>query len=520
MKYPQLLRTACSVRNLRHITPSRLRHGCCVHRGFSNSLRFPSKHHETRSHTSIPLDGPRVGYGAGTPQRHAPDPDQVDPRAWPIAASSLITGSAIGVVLPVMPLFAKSLGVSATELGLVVGVMGLARLLFNVPAAVVAQRYGRRPLLVGGSMMTSVGMGFTALSTTLMELMACRFMVGVGGSFQITGAQLYLTDISSKANRARTIGTNVIAFNAGTLLGPAIGGYLAQQFGLHAPFYFVAAAIACASLNNSRLTETRDPACVRERATLYDEISHIAGQWRPLLASPDMRTVMVVHGGYWMVTSGALFTMMPLLAVSHFGLGPSAIGLCFATQSAITVVGAHVAGWISDKYGRKLTIVGATVLIGCAASLMPFVTSYEAFMALIVMWGMGNTLIGGGPAAYVADISSRSQRPQALAILRSAGDLGLMMGASVLGTVSDVASLEAVFGCAAAMILSSGAYFAFNAEESVGRRRALPGAKPMGTRALGPDAEEPQATSEKWGNGAAHRNANKTLRSKNWAEIP
>ena len=133
---------------------------------------------------------------------------------------------------------------------------------------------------------------------------------------------------------------------------------------------------------------------------------------------------------------------------------------------------------------------------------------------------VGNTLIGGGPAAYVADISSRSQRPQALAILRSAGDLGLMMGASVLGTVSDVASLEAVFGCAAAMILSSGAYFAFNAEESVGRRRALPGAKPMGTRALGPDAEEPQATSEKWGNGAAHRNANKTLRSKNWAEIP
>ena len=71
------------------------------------------------------------------------DDERVDPRAWQIAASSLMMGTALGVVLPIMPLFARELGVAPSELGVVIGAMGATRLLCNVPSAWAADRHGR-----------------------------------------------------------------------------------------------------------------------------------------------------------------------------------------------------------------------------------------------------------------------------------------------------------------------------------------------------------------------------------------
>ena len=64
-----------------------------------------------------------------------------------------------------MPLFARDLGVSPGELGCVIGVMGATRLLFNIPSAWAAERFGRRPLLAGGPLFTAAGMAGTATAT-------------------------------------------------------------------------------------------------------------------------------------------------------------------------------------------------------------------------------------------------------------------------------------------------------------------------------------------------------------------
>lgn len=153
---------------------------------------------------------------------------EIDPRVWPIAASTFVTGSAIGVLLPVMPLFAASLNLTTAEFGLVGSVFGGTRLLANIPIAIASERYGRRPFLIFGPMCTAVAMVGTGLSGSLPALLLSRVLTGIGGSAQIAGAQLYLTDISRPENRARSLAPMSAAFNAGAALGPAIGGILAQ----------------------------------------------------------------------------------------------------------------------------------------------------------------------------------------------------------------------------------------------------------------------------------------------------
>jgi MFS family permease len=118
------------------------------------------------------------------------DDDSVDKRVWPIAASTFITGSAVGVALPVMPLFAAELGLTTAEFGLVGSVFGGARLLSNLPMGVAVERFGRRPLLVLGPALAGTAMIGTGLSGSLPVLLGWRVLTGLGGSAQLTGAQV------------------------------------------------------------------------------------------------------------------------------------------------------------------------------------------------------------------------------------------------------------------------------------------------------------------------------------------
>ncbi|MCH1434095.1 MAG: MFS transporter, partial [Acidimicrobiales bacterium] len=99
-----------------------------------------------------------------------------------------------GVVSPVIPLYAKDFGVSAAAVGLTLTVFALARLIVNVPAGIIADRFGRRILLVGGPVITSVGMIGSGLSDSIGELLVWRFVAGAGSAFYMSGAMIYLID--------------------------------------------------------------------------------------------------------------------------------------------------------------------------------------------------------------------------------------------------------------------------------------------------------------------------------------
>ena len=150
--------------------------------------------------------------------------------------------------MPVMPLYARELGISPLGFGAIISVMGFTRLVTNVPFAVAADRHGRRPLLVGGSSLAALGMGVTGLATSFGELFLSRVLTGAGGGAQQTGAQLYLADIATPKNRARTMAPLGIAFSAGAAFGPAVGGSIGLSYGLGTPFFFVGAMMGCVRL--------------------------------------------------------------------------------------------------------------------------------------------------------------------------------------------------------------------------------------------------------------------------------
>ena len=175
-----------------------------------------------------------------------------------ISISTVLVMAGQGVISPVLPLFAEEFGVSIAAIGLTLSFFGLARLILNVPLGVLSDRYGRRLLLVAGPLITAVGMVGSGLAGGLTELLAWRFVAGAGSAMYMTGAQIYLADISSPATRARFIGTNQSALLLGVSVGPALGGLIAEIWDLRMPFFVVGAGALVATVYAYwRLPETR-----------------------------------------------------------------------------------------------------------------------------------------------------------------------------------------------------------------------------------------------------------------------
>ena len=205
-----------------------------------------------------------------------------------ICISTVLVMAGQGIVSPVLPLYADSFNVSTALVGATVTVFGIARLITNVPAGILADRRGRRKLLIGGPAITAVGMLGSGLAGSIWILLGFRFVAGLGSALYMTGATIYLLDIASPDQRGRFIAANQGALLVGVGAGPAIGGLLADRYGLASPFLVVAVAGALTALYGYlRLPETRR---AQASPTSTDGTGMAGASMMPLLEFPTRRS--------------------------------------------------------------------------------------------------------------------------------------------------------------------------------------------------------------------------------------
>jgi MFS family permease len=118
-----------------------------------------------------------------------------------LMASTGLMMSGHGIITPVLPLIADNLGATAAQLGMSLSAFAAARLVLNVPLGIVADRYGRRVLLVAGPLVNAVGMVGSGWAASVPELVLWRLIAGAGNAAYLGGAQMYLNDVSTPENR-------------------------------------------------------------------------------------------------------------------------------------------------------------------------------------------------------------------------------------------------------------------------------------------------------------------------------
>lgn len=176
-----------------------------------------------------------------------------------LAAETAVLGTAVGMVVPVLPSFAENIGgVGATGIGMIVAIPSLAILLFSVPSGKLADSKGRVPMMVGGSFLTAVGNVATGLSSSMIQMIPSRLTVGVGSAAATPASEAYVADVTAKFPSHRGVIMGALG-GVGTLsyaLGPALGGCLAEVLGPNMPFLVLGGAAGCCALALATLPET------------------------------------------------------------------------------------------------------------------------------------------------------------------------------------------------------------------------------------------------------------------------
>ncbi|HUS98355.1 MAG TPA: MFS transporter [Hyphomicrobiaceae bacterium] len=371
-----------------------------------------------------------------------------------------------GAMIPSLPLYAQSFGVPASAIGMAVAAYGLARFFTAIPAGQLSDRFGRRPALAIGGLISAFGNLWCAWATGYPEFIAARFVAGIGAGMIVTTGQVVLADISSPERRGRTIAIYQATFIFSVGIGPFPGGLLAEHFGLPAPFIaygcasLIAAIVAWFAIHETRgLTTSRSGATAGKLPPLRTQLRLLTSQTGYLLISliALMNTV---------VRTGGLFTIIPVLMTARLGLSVSAVGFGMMLGSISGLITAYPAGWLADRFGRKAVIVPATLVSGASMVLFCLAPNYSWYVAACIVWGIAISVGGAAPAAYAADVAPPGMNAAAMSTYRMAGDAGYVIGPLAMGLIVDMAGPTTALLAGAAMLGVVGAAFMLFAPES------------------------------------------------------
>jgi MFS transporter, DHA1 family, multidrug resistance protein len=374
-----------------------------------------------------------------------------------------------GSIVPVVPLYAKSFGVSQSAIGLTIGVYGLARFLTNLPAGQLADRMGRRWTLVLGEVVTAVGNLLCGMSGSYEQFLLFRFVAGAGAAMVVTLGQVSVADIATPSNRGRTMAIYQGVFLFAVGIGPLPGGLLAEQFGLNMPFYvFAALGVIAAALAFDKVPETRGMSERREAlaGAAAPVILPYLQQLRTLTSQLGFMLVSLVTFVQFFARTGAIFAVVPVMAAVKLGLSPDQIGLSLTVVSLANLAMVYFSGLLVDRFGRKTVIVPSTLLTGLSMASFVLAPSFGWLLASCAFWGVAGGISGPAPAAYAADMAPSGMNAVTMSSYRMMADLGYVVGPMLLGWLADVSGNETSLLVTAVMFLVSGMLFALFAPES------------------------------------------------------
>jgi MFS family permease len=374
-----------------------------------------------------------------------------------------------GIIVPFLAYYVESFGARAAVVGLLMGSYSLAQFVFAPIWGKVSDRVGRRPILLLGLLGSVAGFTSFGLAGTLSMLFIGRIVMGIFGA-TIPTAQAAVADVTQPADRARGMGLIGAAIGLGFILGPALGGILAQlSTALHVDLFrrnpyalpcLAAAGLAAANFCAAAfLLPESLPDAVRksppQRASRIELLSRG-------LADPRLRLLVLV---YFLFMLG--FTMMEatltLFIEDRIGSRDHAelvrrVGYLFGFIGGIQVaLQGGLVGKLARKFGESKLLVAGCLLAAVALGAVPLVRSWGALYLVALGLAASGGLAQPSVASLISRAASASTQGGALGISQSAASLARVVGPILAGGLFQQISPGAPYLLAAALALAAAA---------------------------------------------------------------
>jgi MFS family permease len=399
-----------------------------------------------------------------------------------LVAINAFVGAMVGLERSTLPLIGREdfgLGSNVAVLSFIVA-FGAVKALTNLGAGALAERLGRRRLLIAGWAAALPVPALIALAPSWGWVVAANALLGVNQGLAWSMTVVMKIDLVGPRRRGLALGLNEAAGYGGVALAAGLAGWLAASFGARDVVVVAGAAIALAGFALSLLF-VRDTG---EHVALEQARHHPEAEGAPRLRQafaqasyrePALRSCSQA-GLVNNLNDGLAWGLVPLFLAAH-GATVAEIGLVAAVYPGVWAVAQIATGAWSDSVGRKPLIVAG--MLGQAAALALLALSGGGFaLALLaaVGLGLGTALVYPTLIAAISDAVSPVARAPVVGVYRFWRDMGYALGALIAGAASDALGYGGAIALVAGLTAASGLW-------ALGD---------MPARRPGPVAEEPQ----------------------------
>lgn len=339
-----------------------------------------------------------------------------------------------GMIIPVLPLYAlhEPFMASPLEIGFVQSIYSWMQFIFSPILGNLSDRYGRRPVLFVSMVGSAVGYMVIGFATTLTMVFVGRIVSGITGG-NISAAQAYIADVTSKANRAKGMGLFGAAFGLGFITGPALGGIL-SKFSIHLPF-FVAAGL---SLTSAAAVYFLLPESLTARAAVAEKVARLEAIVKPFRERAFL-SINIVY--FLLVTSFSIMTYAFVLYTGErFGYNAEQNGYLFAFVGIIAVIGQGMLfSILARKFGEAWLTVAGCFMMALSLFAIPLVgpTSggLPALLGICVLLSFGNALASPSLTSLASKVSHDDDQGSSLGIMQSGASLARALGPMIGGVL-------------------------------------------------------------------------------------
>jgi DHA1 family multidrug resistance protein-like MFS transporter len=289
-----------------------------------------------------------------------------------IVGAIFVSGTGIGSLLPVLPLYLRERGASYTLVGAIVASALVAQAIGQWPAGRLAERVGLREMMVAGLVVAAAASIAFVLPVPVEWLVVLRFVQGLGFAAAAPAELAAVADVVPPEQLGRAYGWVSGAQQAGFIAGPAIGGVLAV-FGRSSVFLVTGFALLVAALVLA-LTLKRS---MHERIPGTSIPLELLGRSRAGLA---VRAVIVLSIGLGLLIG--IYDVIWSLYMRTLGASDAVIGLSFSLFALPVLIATPLAGWSSDRWDRRWLAFGSIALGSMIAPIYPFLHNVPLVLAV------------------------------------------------------------------------------------------------------------------------------------------
>jgi len=369
----------------------------------------------------------------------------------------------VGIVVPLLPVYARDLGASGLYIAIIFGGFSLTRTFFLPWFGRWSDKKGRKPFICAGLLgYFMVAMAFV-MARNLETLVAIRIVQGVASAMIMPVAQAYVGDITPRGKEGMAMGMFNMSVFMGLSIGPLFGGVIKDCLSLQVAFVFMGALAFTAFC----LAFFFLPPPSRESIVVsgYKPVP-----WRSLLLDRMIVSLFIFRLVY-ATCIGIIWAFLPVFGDETFSLSGSAIGVLVMLGVFVSGMLHMPMGWISDRVSKRLLVMGGGLVAAAATFRLGMAGGYWGLFAANVCFG-----IGGGIAmpalmglAVIAGSRSRAMG-SVMALITVAHSMGMLLGSLCGGVIMDMGRLRQAFPFGAALMLAGVLFFLFGTrEEAAGK---------------------------------------------------